>query len=143
MHKQGNRRRIVWPVLLGLAVLAAAEAAAAAGPGASAAEPSKHIVSAPVGGMQVAIDARTGRLRQPTPQEARALASELARLFQPRSSVATHFADGTIGMVVDSEYFNFSVVRIGADGRLESTCIDGRAAADNFLAGGAAALEEK
>jgi hypothetical protein len=138
------KRWMVWPALLGLAVLAAAAPAAAAGPGASAGESSKQVVSTPVGGVQVAVDARTGRLRQPTPQEARALASELARLFQPRSSVApTHYADGTVGMVVDSEYFNFSVVRIGANGRLESTCIDGRAAADNFLAGGAAALEVK
>ncbi len=141
MHK----RWMVGPALLGLAVLATAEVAAAAGPGASAAESSKNVVSVPVGGVQVAIDARTGRLRQPTPQEARALASELARIFPPRSSVtaATHYADGTVGMVVDSEYFNFSVVRIGADGQLQNSCVHGQAAAEVFLAGGAAALEVK
>lgn len=139
MHK----RWMVGPALLGLAVLATAQVAAAAGPGASAADASKNVVSVPVGGMQVAIDARTGRLRQPTPQEARALASELARLFKPRSSAATVFADGTVGMVVDSEYFNFSVVRIGADGHLQNTCVHGQAAADVFLTGGAAALEVK
>ena len=138
-----HQRWMVGPALLGLAVLATAEVAAAAGPGTSAAE-SKNVVSVPVGGMQVAIDARTGRLRQPTPQEARALASELARLFTPRSSTAaTRYADGTVGMVVDSEYFNFSVVRIGTDGHLQNTCVHGQAAAEVFLAGGAAALEVK
>jgi hypothetical protein len=129
-------------VTLGLALAAALATAANAAPGTAAAPRDDAGASVPVGGLTVAIDAQTGRLRQPTPAEALALARELARLYTPKSTVAAVAADGTISMEVGSEYFNFYAVRFGAGGAFESACVDGPAAAADYVAG-AAALEEK
>jgi hypothetical protein len=143
MHSRDTRRFTARAALLGLALVVAVAATAAAAPGAAGGQRTEQSVSVPVGGLQVAIDPRTGRLRPPTPAEAQALARELARLFQPQTAITSQSVDGTIGMTVGSEYFNFYVARIGAGGGLESACIDGAGAAANFLQGGAAVPEER
>jgi hypothetical protein len=139
----GNARSIsAGATLLGLVLLAAATAGAAE-PVSGA--PTERIATVPVGGAQVAIDPATGRLRPPTPEESRALARELARLFPPgaESARATLFADGTIGMTAGNEHFTFYLARVGAGGRLESACVDGLPAAFRFFGAPSPAVEEK
>lgn len=131
-------------VVVGLALLAAVTAAAPA----SAQQSQEASINVPVGGLQVAIDPHTGQLRPPTPEEAQALARELARLFAPAVAgpKATVHADGTIGMPVGNEHWSFYLVRAGAGGQLESACVDGVEAAADFLSAAstaAAAAEDR
>jgi hypothetical protein len=92
-------------------------------------------------GLQVAIDA-TGKIRQPTAAESRALAGQLSSQLTAKSAPQlTQWADGTLSMVLTEEYLNVWIVGLNADGSVSPACVDGYNAGSAQPA--APALEEK
>lgn len=97
-------------------------------------------IALPIAGMMVSIDPKTGRLRQPTPEEAQQLAAAMARSLATRKQetrVLQH-RDGMLSAVVGidyAEYANFEVATIGADGSVEYHCTEGQHEADSVLIG--------
>lgn len=125
--------------LVGLALLvalvappvsAAEEAPEAAAP-AAAAEVDAGQVSLPVNvaGMQVSIDPQTGRLRQPTPAEAKALSAAFQQAFAPnriaRKVIVQKDANGMMTAQVDLSLLDQYVVEVQADGTLATRCVNG------------------
>lgn len=126
------QRRGVRIVALGLAVAFALGLAAAPVFAGGAKAPN---------GLQVAIDPATGKIRQPTAAESRALAGPFTAKSATAAPVFTQWADGTISMVLTEEYLNVWLVGVNADGSASQVCVDGSAAGSAQFA--APALEDK
>ena len=70
-------------------------------------------------GMVVAIDPETGALTQPTAAQMQ----ELQQPAQKTSEVTTYrLADGTVIANLDESFEHYSVVEIGADGKMQHVC---------------------
>ncbi len=70
-------------------------------------------------GMVVAIDPETGALTQPTAAQMQ----ELQQQPQKTSEVTTYrLADGTVIANLDESFDHYSVVEIGADGKMQHLC---------------------
>ncbi len=123
------QRRGVRIAALGLAVAFALGLAAAPAMAGGAKAPN---------GLQVAIDPATGKIRQPTAAESRALAGLSTAKAAPQF---TQFADGTISMVLTSDYLNVWLVGLNANGSAGQICVDGAAAGSAQFP--APAMEEK
>lgn len=81
---------------------------------------------APGNGLQVAIDPATGKIRQPTAAESRALSAPVvATKAATAGPQFTHWADGTISAVLTEEYLNVWLVQLNADGSASQVCVDG------------------
>ena len=110
--------------LLGLALAALCQAAAAA-PQAPA--PAQQ-------GLTVVRDAETGELRAPTAVETQALqpqaAAATARSQQPTMVTG---ADGRQSVYLGSSQHVYAVVKRGADGKLDHQCVEGADAAHDHL----------
>jgi len=83
--------------------------------------------------MQAAIDPATGQLRQLTPDEARALASNFLRSLKLRPSVPRTLADGSVMASLDDSYLNFYMGRVTAEGTVEFSCVNTPADAVSVL----------
>jgi len=83
-------------------------------------------------GIVVGIDRATGRLAAPTPDQMAKLARAKGALpgrSAQRPAPVFH-ADGSVSLDVRSWMREHTVVRIGHDGRVVTSCLDNRAAAD-------------
>ncbi len=96
-------------------------------------------------GLRVFIDPATGKIKQPTPAEMRALDEAIASL--PARSVesvpAAQHADGSVSIANDGSLMSYAMARINVDGSVSQACVDDASAADAFLNGAAPAAEEK
>jgi hypothetical protein len=98
-------------------------------------------------GMRVARDPETGALRAPTAEELKALSAPAtgrgaAKADLPRGLITGRInppeivhADGTIEQELDDSTVMYSVMRRGADGKLEMFCVPGKEAADQIVKG--------
>lgn len=95
-------------------------------------------------GQTVAKDQRTGKIRNATAEEAKQLnelrAADLAAQKAARQSAGLPAAgvvrlqqNGIVAAFVDEESVSYSVVRRGADGKLERDCVQGKSAAESAL----------
>jgi hypothetical protein len=86
-------------------------------------------------GQQVAVDPQTGKLREPTPAEARKLAEDMKEYLKPskQGSRVVQLTDGTLSMELTEEHLDFTVVKINPDGTLSTECVKGKSAADAFV----------
>ena len=95
-------------------------------------------------GQTVAKDQKTGKIRNATAEEAKQLndlraADMAARKAErqaaglPATGVVRLQQNGIVAAVVDEESVSYSVVRRGADGKLERDCVQGKAAAEAAL----------
>ena len=137
-------------VALGLAPpgLMAGEKAAAEKPASAAAQKPAAAKEADslvtIGGLRVAVDPKTGELRSLTPAEARKLQDQMRKLFPERVVDApTVRPDGSLSAVVAPNTLRFSVVRVGADGRLDTECAEGPKEALGFLTDGKTSKPEE
>jgi hypothetical protein len=102
-------------------------------------------VAAPAAAGQAHVNPATGKLRQPTPAEAKAVADAFRALVArsaTRSMVGTQVtehADGSVSALLGPETLNVWTVSVNADGSLSQMCVEGNAAVQQ----GAPALEEK
>lgn len=103
------------------------------------------VSAAPAAAGQAHVNPANGKLRQPTPAEAKAVADAFRALIaqSTRSAVAnqvTEHADGSLSAVLGPETLNVWMVSVNADGSLNQVCVEGGNAA---VQQGAPALEEK
>ena len=74
-------------------------------------------------GMVVAIDPETGALTQPTAAQMQELQGPKTDAAQKASEVTTYRrADGTVIAHLDESFDHYSVVAIGADGKMQHVC---------------------
>lgn len=88
-----------------------------------------------IAGVSVEVDAATGRLRPPTPEQVKVLRDALARRFgsgsirnqqgQEESIPVVVQADGTLTAELPSYLHEVSVVRVTPDGALSHQCLQG------------------
>jgi hypothetical protein len=125
--------------------LAAATVLSLAAP-AYAAKGQRAKVPAPAAnsGLMVAIDPATGKIRQPTAAEAKALVAGIqemtkASAVQPELKQSS---DGTMSVDLSSSFLNISMVQVQADGSIREVCVDSAADANAVLTA-APAFEDK
>ena len=86
-------------------------------------------------GLTVVRDAETGELRAPTATENQALQAQAAQpSARPAQPALTTGADGRLSVKLDSSHLVYSVVKRGADGKLDQQCVDGDHAAHAHIA---------
>jgi hypothetical protein len=103
------------------------------------------VAAAPAAAGQAHVNPANGKLRQPTPAEAKAVADAFRTLMtrSARSTVAaqvTEHADGSRSALLGPETLNVWTVSVNEDGSLSQMCVEGGNAA---VQQGAPALEEK
>ena len=130
--------------LLPLAALCAAAGASAQSPAQSPTPEQvhshSHAAPATAQDLSVVRDADTGRLRAPTPAELRALQAKAPPGIQPPARPAmTTGPDGRRQVRLGERGLVYSVVKRGADGKLDQHCAQGEDAATRALAGPATA----
>ncbi len=95
-------------------------------------------------GVMAAIDPATGKLRQPTAAESKALAAGVESLLKrsPSTLQAKRTADGTMSVDLGTSFLNISVAQVGPNGAIQQLCVDNAAAA-NALVTAAPLFEDK
>lgn len=119
-----SRKTAAWIGLLALGLVGAPALMAEE----TSAQPAQElVVELPFGGMTVAIDPTTGKLRQPTPAQARELARQMAAFFGKHASepaqVFQH-KSGMLSAVLSPEDMDFTVVTVDAEGKVRFQCVD-------------------
>jgi hypothetical protein len=94
-------------------------------------------------GMMAAIDA-SGKLRQPTAAESKALAAGVASMFKiaPSPLQAKRTADGTMSLDLGTSFLSISIAQVGPNGTIQQICVDNAADA-NALVNAAPLFEDK
>ena len=94
-------------------------------------------------GVMAAIDA-TGKLRQPTAAESKALAAGVESLLKrsPSTLRAKQTADGTMSVDLGTSFLNISIAQVGPNGAIQQICVDNAAEA-NALVTAAPLYEDK
>ena len=94
-----------------------------------------HYTNVPFAGQTVAVDSQTGKLRAPTPDEARRLGAAL-RNYLNRSSqgliVKTH-PNGAQSVDLQGRFQSVSLAKINPDGSVSEKCVTSMQEADGFL----------
>ena len=95
-------------------------------------------------GLMVAIDPATGKVRQPTAAESKALVAGIQEMtkgsaVQPELK---QFANGTMSVDLSSSFLNISMVQVQPDGSIREVCVDSANDA-NAVLNAAPALEDK
>jgi hypothetical protein len=88
-----------------------------------------------IGSVAVSVDPKTGEMRPLSRAEAARLAREMRKLFKPRKLERVENADGSLSAVVAPNVLRYSVARVGPDGKVSRTCVEGDKAALGFLSG--------
>jgi hypothetical protein len=94
-------------------------------------------------GVMAAVDA-SGKLRQPTAAESKALAAGVESMLKSSASTlrAKQTADGTMSVNLGTSFLNISIAQVGPDGALQQICLDNAADA-NALVNAAPLFEDK
>lgn len=120
-----------WTFRLAALALVAGAVLGLAAPALAGEEPG---VKAPANTLLTAIDAR-GRLRQPTPAEAKELIKGVAALTKSADGLpVAYWADGMMSMDLGGAFMHVWVAYAGADGSLQNACVEGPEAAEALLA---------
>lgn len=98
-----------------------------------------------VNGQQAAADKQTGKLRQPSAEEAKQLLDGLAPLVSQSTeglNVVKH-DDGSLSVDLQDRFQSVVVAKAGADAKVEEKCVTSVAEAKDFLKGDTKAKEVK
>lgn len=126
-----SRRRTGQVVLLGILVVAALPGVAAA----DDPEQEKKPVARSAESMQVFVDPATGRLRQPTPEEARQLAEQLRPWLRrdiEELEVVRH-PSGMLSVDLKGRFQSVAFATVEPTGKLAFQCLDHPAALDSLF----------
>jgi hypothetical protein len=95
----------------------------------------KDVGTAKVAGMQVAIDPKTGRLRQPTPEERAKLAKALGMSLNRSEDglKVVRYANGMERVDLNGRFQSLSVAKVGANGKVQERCVTNPKEAQAFL----------
>jgi hypothetical protein len=147
-QQKPKRGRVIAAALAVTCACGAASLAAAEGGRVEAPKP-QHVVVNQVrvnaDGVRVYLDPTTGKIKQPTRDEIRALDQAIASLpsHELKNIQATQYSDGTVSVSLQGAYLNYALVRVNANGSLSQACVDDANSADTFLNGAAPAAEEQ
>jgi hypothetical protein len=139
MTNQTFKRKLVWTALAALVALAITlSAGAGTGVFAQTAHTEKQEKGDPksqAAGQQSAIDAKTGKVQQPTQEEADTLNEAIKKLYdRPTEGLkTTYLADGTVMVELPDEFMEVSVIKINPDGSKSVECVTGMKAAEESL----------
>ena len=102
---------------------------------ASPAQPAASSPGSTGAGMVVAIDPETGALTAPTPEQRRELgAADAAK--PSRSTTETYqLPDGTVIGRIDESSDHYSVLQVGADGKVQTVCAHGEKKCNSAVPG--------
>lgn len=77
-------------------------------------------------GVTAAIDPATGKLRQPTAEESKALALGIQSMLKRsvQSLQLQQAPDGTMSIDLGSAFLNISIAQMGPDGLLQESCVN-------------------
>jgi hypothetical protein len=86
-------------------------------------------------GVMAAIDPATGKLRQPTMAERRALAAGVQSMFKSSAKAlqTKQTADGTMSVDLGTSFLNISIAQVGPNGAIQQICVDNAADANALL----------
>jgi hypothetical protein len=86
-------------------------------------------------GQQSAVDAKSGKLKQPTDDDDKELNEAIKKLFdRPTDNLkTTYLADGTVMVELTEEFMEVSVIKINPDGSKSVECVSGMKAAEESL----------
>ena len=106
--------------------------------------PSTGMVTRSVGGVQVAIDPKTGKVQQPTPDQAAALAAQLEHMLSRDTEglAATELPDGTLMIALDDTFEDVAMASVDPRGRVRLHCVDDAKQAIAILNGTAKISED-
>lgn len=89
--------------------------------------------SANASGQQVAVDAKTGKLRKPTQEEIDALVSGMKLNDSPEGLKAKSVGNGSVVMDLEGRFETATIAKINPDGTLSTTCVNNAKGAEAFL----------
>ncbi len=94
--------------------------------------------------MMVAIDPATGKIRQPTAAESKALVAGIQEMTKASAvkPELKQFSDGTMSVDLSSSFLNISMAQVQPDGSIREVCVDSAADANAVLTA-APAFEDK
>ncbi len=86
---------------------------------------------------QAVVDAKTHKLRQPTPEEVKALTDALAPMLSQEidESKIQRKADGTEAVFAGDRFANFILIKTNPDGTTSTRCVSSVQEAKDFLSG--------
>jgi len=86
-------------------------------------------------GQQSAVDDKTGKSEQSTPDEADALNEAMKKLLDrnPDGLKTTYLPDGTVMVELTEDFMEVSVIKINPDGSKSVECVSGMKAAEESL----------
>jgi hypothetical protein len=124
--------------------LAAATVLSLAAPAYAAKGRAKAPAPAANSGLMVAIDPATGKIRQPTAAESKALMAGIQEMTKASAvkPELKQFSDGTMSVDLSSSFLNISMVQVQPDGSIREVCVDSAADANAVLTA-APAFEDK
>lgn len=142
LRKRRTGARLSGVLAITTLLAVAASGHAIAQPGNKKVAHKKQSVSSTVSGQQVSVDPATGRLQQPTPEEAKQMTSELSAMLQRsvENLDAITLPNGTMMVDLDGGFQNVTMASFDADGQLVLTCVDDLQSAETVLQLGAVSL---
>ena len=104
--------------------------------------PGNDEVAIGASGQQVAIDAKSGKLRQPTQEEIKALVEGMKLNDSAEGLTSKRVGNGSQVMSIDGRFENMVVAKTNADGSVSTACVSNKKQAEAFLEADAAKAEE-
>lgn len=95
--------------------------------------PGQDETSANASGQQVAIDAKSGKLRKPTQEEIDTLVSGMKLNDSAVGLKATRVGNGSVVMDLEGRFENATIAKINPDGTLSMSCVNNAKDAEAFL----------
>lgn len=96
-------------------------------------------------GVMAAINPATGKLRQPTAAESKALAAGVESLLKRSVSTlqAKQTPDGTMSVDLGTSFLSISVAQVGPNGAIQQICVDNAAEANALVTTATPLYEDK
>lgn len=86
-------------------------------------------------GQQAAVDAKSGKLRQPTPEEVKQLTESMVMNDSVEGLTPTTTADGGVMVDLQGRFQSVAIAKKNPDGTLAQTCVDSAKQAEVFFKG--------
>jgi len=84
-------------------------------------------------GQQVAVDANSGKLRQPTPEEVQKLTESLTMNDSVEGLTARTTADGGLAVDLQGRFQSVAIAKKNPDGTIAQSCVENAKQAEDFL----------
>jgi hypothetical protein len=134
--------RIVFSGSLLAGLLMAVSVAGVAQSAAKGKTPGNDEVAIGASGQQVSIDAKTGKLRQPTHEEIKALVEGMKLNDSSEGLTSKRVGNGSVIMNIEGRFENMMVAKTNPDGSVSTACVSSKKQAEAFLKADTAKAEE-